>query len=153
MVPIFGKTQFDRPLNLDCSAHESWNSLSSLAELIVPKARTRAEFLEELKSGELDAVFVAYRTFNSVDITGRFDAELVKLLPASLKFICHNGMSEAILFFPVFADSVSVLQCISRVTMPAAARFWSGDPGMALSVCLFWFNALSKAGIGITARS
>ena len=34
----------------------------------------------------------AYRTFPSVSITGRIDEELVKHLPRSLKFICHNGM-------------------------------------------------------------
>jgi glyoxylate reductase len=36
---------------------------------------------------------VIYRTFESVDTTGRFDEELVYSLPASVKFICHNGMT------------------------------------------------------------
>jgi hypothetical protein len=43
-------------------------------------------------SGALDGVLVIYRTFESVEITGRFDEELVASLPASVKFICHNGM-------------------------------------------------------------
>lgn len=34
----------------------------------------------------------AYRTFESVKITGRIDEELVASLPDSLKFIAHNGM-------------------------------------------------------------
>jgi glyoxylate reductase len=45
-------------------------------------------------SGALDGVLVIYRTFESVETTGRFDKELVALLPASVKFICHNGMSN-----------------------------------------------------------
>jgi len=72
-------------------AHEPWNALSELGELIIPESRSRAEFIEECQSGKLDGVLVTYRTFNSVDITGKFDEELVPYLPESLKFICHNG--------------------------------------------------------------
>jgi D-3-phosphoglycerate dehydrogenase len=75
----------------DCSAHESWSSLSSLAELVSPRARSRSEFLDECRNGQLDGILVIYRTFDSVDITGRFDEELVKVLPGSVKFVCHNG--------------------------------------------------------------
>jgi hypothetical protein len=38
---------------------------------------------------------VAYRTFQSVAITGLIDEELVAHLPKSLKFIAHNGMEYA----------------------------------------------------------
>lgn len=75
----------------DYSAHESWNSLSTVAELVSPRARSRVEFLEECRNGQLDGILVIYRTFDSVDITGRFDVELVQALPESVKFICHNG--------------------------------------------------------------
>lgn len=40
----------------------------------------------------MDDVLVAYRTFDSVAITGLVDQELVDVLPKSLKFITHNGM-------------------------------------------------------------
>ncbi|KAF2199950.1 glyoxylate reductase [Delitschia confertaspora ATCC 74209] len=86
-------------------AHESWNSLSSFAELITPKSTTRADFLEELKSGQLDGVLVIYRTFASADQTGKFDAEVIKLLPESIKFICHNGAGY---------DQVDVHACTDR---------------------------------------
>jgi glyoxylate reductase len=49
-------------------------------------------------SGALDGVLVIYRTFESVEMTGRFDEELVTSLPASVKFICHNGMRTSSLF-------------------------------------------------------
>jgi hypothetical protein len=73
------------------SANDSWKALSSLAELVEPKTRDRAGFIEECRNGELDGVIAIYRTFESVAITGRFDDELVGSLPASVKFICHNG--------------------------------------------------------------
>jgi hypothetical protein len=63
-----------------------------MADIIEPKSRSRQEFIEECKSGAFDKVVVAYRTFQSVAITGLVDEELVPLLPKSLKFIAHNGM-------------------------------------------------------------
>ena len=50
--------------------------------------------MTECKEGKFDAVSVIFRTFHSVQLTGRFDEELVGILPESLKFICHNGMSQ-----------------------------------------------------------
>ncbi|KAF4633805.1 hypothetical protein G7Y89_g4306 [Cudoniella acicularis] len=72
-------------------AHKEWSSLSSIANVIEPKARSREEFIEECKSGAFDKISVAYRTFQSVAITGLIDEELVSVLPKGLKFIAHNG--------------------------------------------------------------
>jgi glyoxylate reductase len=74
-----------------CSAYEEWSSLSSIAEIIEPKSRSREEFIQECKTGTFDKVKAAYRTFMSVSITGLVDEELVAVLPKSLKFIAHNG--------------------------------------------------------------
>jgi glyoxylate reductase len=73
------------------SATESWESLSDVADLVESSARSRTDFLEECFSGVLDGVLVIYRTFESVELTGRFDEELVASLPISVKSICHNG--------------------------------------------------------------
>lgn len=62
--------------------------------MIEPKARSREEFIKECKSGAFNKVVAAYRTFQSVAITGLVDEELVALLPKSLKFIAHNGMDD-----------------------------------------------------------
>ncbi|KAF2651914.1 glyoxylate reductase [Lophiostoma macrostomum CBS 122681] len=86
-------------------AHESWSSLQTLAELASPRARHRAEFVKECKSGQLDGALVIYRTFDSVDITGRFDEELVNVLPESIKFVCHNGAGY---------DQIDVHACTRR---------------------------------------
>jgi glyoxylate reductase len=77
-----------------CSAHEDWSSLSSIAEVVEPKARSRDEFIKECKSGAFDKVVATYRTFQSVAITGLIDEELIAALPKGLKFIAHNGTAS-----------------------------------------------------------
>lgn len=74
------------------SAKKEFESLSEIAELITPKSQNRKDFIEESKTGAFDGVIAAYRTFDSVTITGLIDEELVASLPKSLKFIAHNGM-------------------------------------------------------------
>ncbi|KXH53099.1 D-isomer specific 2-hydroxyacid dehydrogenase [Colletotrichum nymphaeae SA-01] len=90
-------------------AHDTWASLADVAQIIKPKATNRAEFLEECKSGALDGVKAIYRTFASVHITGRIDAELVAALPSSVDFICHNGAGY---------DQIDIPACTSRSPNP-----------------------------------
>jgi len=54
---------------------------------------SREEFLSKLKSGEYDGVEAIYRSNESTSISGKFDKELVELLPKTVKYICHNGPS------------------------------------------------------------
>lgn len=54
---------------------------------------SREDFLSKLKSGEYEGVEAIYRSNESTAISGKFDKELVELLPKSLKYICHNGSS------------------------------------------------------------
>lgn len=75
------------------SAKDKWEELSEVAEIVKPQASNRAEFIEECKSGKLDGVVAAYRTFPSASITGNFDKELIEVLPKSWKFLSHNGKS------------------------------------------------------------
>ncbi|KAH7385745.1 glyoxylate reductase [Pyrenochaeta sp. MPI-SDFR-AT-0127] len=86
-------------------ATDSWNSLSCLAKLVESRAQNRSEFIDECKSGVLEGTLVIYRTFESVDITGRFDEELVHALPASVSFVCHNGAGY---------DQVDTHACLKR---------------------------------------
>lgn len=73
------------------SAHESWNALSDLGELIRPTATNRTDFLQECRDGKLDGVVAALRTFFSVSITGLVDEEIVNALPRSMKYLAHCG--------------------------------------------------------------
>ena len=77
--------------HLNHSAKTSLQTLSTYAKLIEPQSRNRTDFLHECKSGALDNIRVIYRTFESIEITGSFDAQLIDALPRSVRFICHNG--------------------------------------------------------------
>ncbi|KAF1810339.1 glyoxylate reductase [Eremomyces bilateralis CBS 781.70] len=80
-------------------------SVASIADVLEPNSTNRAEFLEECKSGRFDGVVAAYRTFDSVAVTGMIDQELVAVLPKSLKFLSHNGAGY---------DQVDVHACSER---------------------------------------
>lgn len=86
-------------------AHSTWNSLSEIAELTEPESTNRADFLAECRAGKLNDVVAAYRTFNSVSITGLWDEELVNALPSSLRFCAHNGAGY---------DQIDVHACSAR---------------------------------------
>ncbi|KAL9624817.1 MAG: hypothetical protein Q9160_000863 [Pyrenula sp. 1 TL-2023] len=75
----------------ESTAHESWTKLSDIADLVTSPARNRAEFIQECKDGKLDGVVAAYRTFQSIEQTGRFDQELCEVLPKSWRWLGHNG--------------------------------------------------------------
>ncbi|CAO2653843.1 Nn.00g105760.m01.CDS01 [Neocucurbitaria sp. VM-36] len=51
----------------------------------------REEFISKCKSGEFDGVYALYRSNDSNPLTGDFNAELLDVLPKSLKYVCHNG--------------------------------------------------------------
>ncbi|KAF4988704.1 hypothetical protein FGRMN_9597 [Fusarium graminum] len=86
-------------------AHAEFASLSEIADIIKPKSTGRAAFIEESKSGAFDGIKAIYRTNDCVNKTGLFDAELLSLLPKSLKFICHNGAGY---------DQIHIPECTSR---------------------------------------
>ncbi|KAF2452385.1 glyoxylate reductase [Lineolata rhizophorae] len=110
-------------------AHDAWNSLADLGELITPQACNRAEFLDECAAGTLDGVLVICRTFASVSITGLFDEELLKVLPDSVKFICHNGAGY---------DQVDAHACADRgiqvSNVPTAVDDATADVNMFLII-------------------
>jgi len=77
--------------NVFASAKEEWEALSSVAQLIEVKSTNPADFKKEAESGAFEGVVAAYRAFTSMTITGLIDAELLKLMPKSFKFLCQNG--------------------------------------------------------------
>lgn len=75
-------------------AQEAYEKLSTLATLITSPAASRAEFIRECRSGNLDGVIAIYRTFESFGVTGQIDDELAGILGRNgvgVRFICHNG--------------------------------------------------------------
>lgn len=108
-------------------AHKEWATISEIATVVEPKSTTRAEFIEECKSGAFDEVVVAYRTFGSAALTGLIDEEVVKVLPKSLKYICHNGAGY---------DQVDVHACTEKgirvSNVPVAVDDATADTNMFL---------------------
>lgn len=72
------------------SSEEGWTKLGEIAEVVVCTSKNRDEFFEDLKGKYSDITSIA-RTFQSIENTGRFDAELVAHLPQSVKSVSHNG--------------------------------------------------------------
>ncbi|KAM0122990.1 glyoxylate reductase [Aspergillus fumigatus] len=124
-------------------AHKTWQSLSEIAELITPTATNRAEFLQECRSGKLDGVVAAYRTFDSITITGFIDEELVNALPRSVSFLAHCGAGY---------DQIDVHACSARnpplrvSNVPTAVDDATADVNMFLIIgALRNFNAGMQA--------
>jgi glyoxylate reductase len=80
-----------RLTNPPLSAHSALESLSTIADFLVPASTNRADFLKECASGAFDGAIAAYMTFPSVSITGPWDSGLIAALPKSLIFCAHNG--------------------------------------------------------------
>jgi glyoxylate reductase len=83
----------------------------------------------------------AYRTFDSVAITGKIDAELLDALPRSVRFICHNGAGY---------DQVDIQACTDRgirvSNTPTAVDDATADMGIFLLL-----GALRNLAVGMAA--
>lgn len=70
---------------------DKWYELN-IADLVVPEARNRQEFLAECKRGKLSGVVaICDRAPHSLAVTVKFTKELIQALPESVKPLCHNG--------------------------------------------------------------
>lgn len=65
----------------------------------------RVDFIEECRSGSLDGVLAAYRTFPSYNMTGQFDEELLSVLPKPWHFLSHCGAGY---------DQIDLAACSAR---------------------------------------
>lgn len=117
---------------------------------------TREDFIANCKAGQYDDVVALYRSNNStkvrlqlkrkalkltVQYTGPFNAEMVAVLPKSLKYICHNGAGY---------DNIDVAACseknIAVSSTPVAVNDATADVGIFLMI-----GALRQAHVPITA--
>lgn len=92
-IPIKSQnTHSDNGYANSAQARTEFDSLSSLAYVITPKSSKPADFLSECRSGAFDGAKAVYRTFQSVEITGRIEGGVVEALAAAgVRFIAHNG--------------------------------------------------------------
>ncbi|UZJ51554.1 hypothetical protein CBS101457_000874 [Exobasidium rhododendri] len=73
-------------------ANEELAQLRKQAEVVRSQADSRQSFVQEVNS--LPNVVALYRHFGgarSIKITGKFDQDLISLLPPTMQFLCHNG--------------------------------------------------------------
>lgn len=128
--------------NIPDSADETWAEVGELADIVKPKATDRASFLEEARSGAFDGCTVAYRTFESFDVTGKVDEEMLAALPQTLRYICHNGAGY---------DQVDVSACTGRgirvSNTPTAVDDATADMGIFLMLGALRNLAASMASL------
>ncbi|KAG5978966.1 hypothetical protein E4U55_005698 [Claviceps digitariae] len=86
-------------------AHVEFEQLSHVANVTQVTSGSRADFLRDCDAGKYNDIVAISRTFDSVEITGRFDAELISHLPPSVSFISHNGAGY---------DQIEVQSCTER---------------------------------------
>lgn len=118
-----------------------WEDLSSILMLKEFPSGNRDEFLRNCKDGKYDDVVVIYRSNASTKWTGRFDADLISLLPKSLKYICHNGAGY---------DNIDISACTERgiavSSTPVAVNHATADVGLFLMI-----GAMRQAYIPLAA--
>ncbi|KAL4914524.1 D-isomer specific 2-hydroxyacid dehydrogenase [Aspergillus aurantiobrunneus] len=78
---------FFNPVN---HARSAFEQLQRVAHAEVVTSKSREEFFHDVQE-KYKGVFAIYRTSASGSVAGKFDAEFIDHLPASCKFICHNG--------------------------------------------------------------
>ncbi|KAL7921029.1 D-isomer specific 2-hydroxyacid dehydrogenase [Trichoderma austrokoningii] len=122
-------------------AHAAWSTISAIAEIVQPKATNRKDFIAECKSGALDGVSVAYRTFDSASVTGRIDSELLDAVPKSLKFLCHNGAGY---------DQIDIPACTAHALHVSNTPTAVDDATADITIWLL-LGALRNLPIGIKA--
>ncbi|KAJ5294909.1 hypothetical protein N7508_009730 [Penicillium antarcticum] len=120
-------------------ARKEWESLSSNLTLKEFPSGTREEFVANCKAGQYDDVVALYRSNTSTKYTGPFNAEMVAVLPKSLKYICHNGAGY---------DNIDIAACSERniavSSTPVAVNDATADVGIFLMI-----GALRQAHVPI----
>ncbi|CAK9439717.1 uncharacterized protein LODBEIA_P38170 [Lodderomyces beijingensis] len=112
-------------------AHEIWQKISSLVEVVDCESANREEFLQDL-AGKYKDVTNIVRTFASVAQTGRFDEELALHMPETLVSLSHTGAGyDQVDVEPFTKRGVQV----SNVTVPVEAPTADTAVWLALS-CL-----------------
>ena len=71
-------------------AHEKWNELSKVVDVVECTSTNRQDFIRDLQTKYKDTTNIA-RNFQSISQTGRFDEELVRYFPATVRSVSHNG--------------------------------------------------------------
>ncbi|GAB7341927.1 hypothetical protein MBLNU457_g0234t1 [Dothideomycetes sp. NU457] len=122
-------------------ANKEWEACRELLETKEYRTGSREDFLSKLKSGEYDGVEAIYRSNESTSISGKFDKELVDLLPQSLKYICHNGAGY---------DNIDVQACTARNILVSSTPIAVNDATADVAIFLM-LGALRRISVPFDA--
>ncbi|RAL02202.1 D-mandelate dehydrogenase-like dehydrogenase [Aspergillus ibericus CBS 121593] len=108
---------------------KEWSDLSAILTLKEFPSGNREDFLRNCRDGQYDDVVALYRSNASTKFTGPFDAELLAVLPPSLKYICHNGAGY---------DNIDIAACtekgIAVSSTPVAVNNATADVAIFLMI-------------------
>ncbi|OOF92668.1 hypothetical protein ASPCADRAFT_209914 [Aspergillus carbonarius ITEM 5010] len=108
---------------------KEWSDLSAILTLKEFPSGTREDFLRNCRDGHYDDVVAIYRSNASNKFTGPFDAELLAVLPPSLKYIGHNGAGY---------DNIDIAACtekgIAVSSTPVAVNNATADVAIFLMI-------------------
>lgn len=101
-------------------AHQKWDELAQVADVIECTSASREEFFADLKTKYANIVSIT-RTVKSVEQTGRFDEELALHLPSSVRTLSHCGAGyDQIDVAPFTARNIQVSNVTEPVEGPTA---------------------------------
>ncbi|WFC98801.1 glyoxylate reductase [Malassezia yamatoensis] len=107
--------------------------LKESADVLHNETTSRKEFLRAISpGGPYDGIRGLYRHFGgakSIQITGRFDQELVDALPSSLNFLVHNGAGYDQLDIPALSA-----RDIQTANVPTVVNEASADTALFLLI-------------------
>ncbi|KAG5993810.1 hypothetical protein E4U52_001648 [Claviceps spartinae] len=122
-------------------AHAEFDELSDVADVTQVTSGNRDEFLRDCDGGKYNNVVAILRTFDSVQITGRFDAELISHFPPSVRFVCHDGAGY---------DQIDIEPCTARgISVSNTPK--AVDAATANTAIFLILGALRRAWIPQTA--
>ncbi|ORY26044.1 2-hydroxyacid dehydrogenase [Naematelia encephala] len=124
-------------------AKDELESFQQIGNVVPMTSTSRSEFISDLgeKYAGATGIYRHFKASESIQVTGRFDAELVSKLPSSVKFICHNGAGY---------DQIDIDACTSRgiqvSNVPSAVDDATADTAMFLLIgSLRQFNSALAA--------
>ncbi|KAL7420614.1 glyoxylate reductase [Cryptotrichosporon argae] len=122
-------------------ARADYDALAADVEVIHNTSASRAEFLADLetKYAGVEGVYRHFKASASIQVTGRFDAELVERLPDSVNFICHNGAGY---------DQIDVAACTARGIQVSAVPHVT-DAATADTACFLLLGAVRRFGLAL----
>ncbi|KAK3053112.1 glyoxylate reductase [Extremus antarcticus] len=125
-------------------AYEDWEKIQSACDVFEYSSGSREDFLREIKAGRFDDCIAICRSNQYTHLSGNLDAEVLNLLPKSIRYICNIGSG---------VNSICTESCKRRGITVSNTPSVAAD-GVAETVIFLIFGVLRRANVPIsTARA